>query len=117
MKSHPIPENFKIPENFIVVLNKMKPNIKDIIPKDIACVGFLDQHFQSRSNFNIDIEVQFTNRGEVMNRERCSSEINNLFYATYPDYRFVRFNVVSISVESEPTNEEKFQMLFLENSK
>jgi hypothetical protein len=112
MQSRSIPENFKIPENFIIVLNKMMPNIKNISPKEIVSVAMLDL---SQANIGIYIEVQFTNKGEVMNRERCSSEITNLFHATYPDYRFVTFNVESISVESEPTNEEKFKMLFFEN--
>jgi hypothetical protein len=112
-----IPENFKIPENFITILNKMKPNIKYIKPKDVTSVAMLDQHFRAQSNYKIDIEVRFANKGEVMDRERCSSEITNLFHATYPDYRFVNFFVESISVESEPTNEEKFRMLFFENSK
>jgi hypothetical protein len=115
MQSRSIPENFKIPENFIIVLNKMMPNIKNISPKEIVSVAMLDQHFLSQANIGIYIEVQFTNKGEVMNRERCSSEITNLFHATYPDYRFVTFNVESISVEPEPTNEEKFKMLFFEN--
>jgi hypothetical protein len=117
MQSRSIPENFKIPENFITILNKMKPNIKDIIPKDVTSIARLDQHFQTQSNYFIDIEVRFDNKGEVMTKEKCSNEITNLFHATYPDYRFVTFNVQSISFESEPTNEEKFRMLFFENSK
>jgi hypothetical protein len=117
MQSRSIPENFKIPENFILVLNKMMPNIKNISPKEIVSVAMLDQHFLPQSNIGIYIEVRFTNKGEVINKERCSSEITNLFHATYPDYRFVTFNVQSISFESEPTNEEKFRMLFFENSK
>ena len=118
MKTHLIPENIKIPENFIIVLTKMMPDIKNITPKDVTSVSYLNPLvLQKNEGYIIFVEIKVTNNRNIMDRDHYSDEITKLFHATYPDYRFVKFAVVSISVEWEPTIEDKFKMLFCENSK
>ena len=116
MKTHLIPENIKIPENFIIVLTKMMPDIKNITPKDVTSVSYLNPFdLQKNEGYIIFVEIKVTNNRNIMDRDHYSDEITTLFHTTYPDYRFVKFQVASISVEWEPTIDEKFKMLFFEN--
>jgi hypothetical protein len=108
---------YKIPDDFLIVISKMNPEISNVEIKNIdtiktICSTTFNVDELIRINVNLHINREYQLKG---NQSTYTETLNNLFRLTYSKHDFISFNVVKFSYLNEKTNMEKFQELFSAN--
>jgi hypothetical protein len=106
---------FKLPDNFIRVLQKMHPEINGIEIKSINTASLVSaKYFEVTENFRVNIVIQIARKKHPVG---ClgdyDEKITTLFRYTYDDYQFVSFRVVEMIYEPDISNRDKFMELFV----
>jgi hypothetical protein len=106
---------FKLPDNFIRVLQKMHPEINGIEIKSINTSSLVSaKYFEVTENFRVNIVIQIARKKYPVG---ClgdyDEKITTLFRYTYDDYQFVSFRVVEMIYEPDISNRDKFMELFV----
>jgi hypothetical protein len=108
---------YKIPDDFLIVISKMNPEISNVEIKNIdtiktICSTTFNVDELIRINVNLHINREYQLKG---NQSTYTETLNNLFRLTYSKHDFISFNVAKFSYLNEKTNMEKFQELFSAN--
>ena len=110
---------FKLPESFLLVINKMIPEIHEVSVYEVnSFSGYHNLRIDHNQYMGYDVvenQSFIVTLTLVVDRDklniRYTDRITELFEFTYPDYNFVRFDV-RLKIKPEPTKLEKFYELF-----
>jgi len=105
---------FKLPDNFIRVLQKMHPEINCIEIKSINNASLISpKTLEVNEQFRVNIVIQIARKNHpVGGLGDYDEKITTLFRYTYDDYQFVSFRVVEMIYEPDISNRDKFMELF-----
>ena len=104
-----------IPNQLYQVVMKMFPEILNFRITDVqSSLVYNPATFEPIEKFRINLSVDIRpNQQPKGVKDYYSEEINKLFNFTYPDYEFVKFGVVEMTLVRPPSNRELFGRLFL----
>ena len=104
-----------MPKVLDVLIKKTHPEIISVSIKDVnSTLMYNPMDFSPIEKFRLHISVSFK-QGVQPNgvMEYYSEAIQDLFKYTYPEYDFVKFNVIEMNIPNPPSNRELFGRLFL----
>lgn len=104
-----------MPKVLDVLIKKTHPEIISVSIKDVnSTLMYNPMDFSPIEKFRLHISVSFK-QGVQPNgvMEYYSEAIQDLFKYTYPEYDFVKFNVIEMNIPQPPSNRELFGRLFL----
>ena len=104
-----------MPKVLDVLIKKTHPEIISVSIKDVnSTLMYNPMDFSPIEKFRLHISVSFK-QGVQPNgvMEYYSEVIQDLFKYTYPEYDFVKFNVIEMNIPQPPSNRELFGRLFL----
>ena len=104
-----------IPQQFYQVVLKMCPEILNFSIVDVqSSLIYNPATFEPIERFLISLSVNIKPNLQPQGvKDYYSEEIDKLFNFTYPDYEFVKFKVVEMTLVRPPSNRELFGRLFL----
>ena len=104
-----------IPHQLYQVVMKMFPEILNFRITDVqSALMYNPATFEPIERFKINLSVDIRPNQQPQGvKDYYSEEINKLFNFTYPDYEFVKFGVVEMTLVRPPSNRELFGRLFL----
>lgn len=104
-----------IPNQLYQVVMKMFPEILNFRITDVqSSLMYNPATFEPIERFKINLSVDIRPNQQPQGvKDYYSEEINKLFNFTYPDYEFVKFGVVEMTLVRPPSNRELFGRLFL----
>ena len=106
--------DFKIPAEFVHVIGKMMPEIRELEILSVETFNMLDaKTFDAHEYFSVKLRIHIF-RGEHRRGTNSdyTEQIKKLFSYTYNDYGFVSFDVRDVRVEPDVSNRERFFELF-----
>lgn len=103
-----------IPDQLYQVVLKMYPEILNFRIVDVqSTLVYNPATFEPIEKFKIDLLVNIKpNQQPKGVMEYYTEEIDKLFKFTYPDYEFVKFKVVEMTLVRPPSNRELFGRFF-----
>ncbi len=104
-----------IPNQLYQVVMKMFPEILNFRITDVqSSLVYNPATFEPIEKFRLNLSVDIKPNQQPQGvKDYYSEEINKLFNFTYPDYEFVKFGVVEMTLVRPPSNRELFGRLFL----
>lgn len=104
-----------IPHQLYQVVMKMFPEILNFRITDVqSSLMYNPATFEPIEKFRLNLSVDIKPNQQPQGvKDYYSEEINKLFNFTYPDYEFVKFGVVEMTLVRPPSNRELFGRLFL----
>ena len=104
-----------IPQQFYQVVLKMCPEILNFSIVDVqSSLIYNPATFEPIERFLISLSVNIKPNLQPQGvKDYYTEEIDKLFNFTYPDYEFVKFKVVEMTLVRPPSNRELFGRLFL----
>ena len=104
-----------IPHQLYQVVMKMFPEILNFKISDVqSTLMYNPETFEPIEKFRLNLSVDIKPNQQPQGvKDYYSEEINKLFNFIYPDYEFVKFGVVEMSLVRPPSNRELFDRLFL----
>ena len=108
--------NYKLPEELVVVLHKMCPEIDEIEIYDTQEHKVYDPYtFDSESKFLVVIDIRIKNGFQISgNKEYYETIINDYFKMIFTKHEFIVFSVNQLLLPPEKTKKEIFEELFSE---
>jgi hypothetical protein len=104
-----------IPHQLYQVVMKMFPEILNFKISDVqSTLVYNPATFEPIEKFRLNLSVDIKPNQQPQGvKDYYSEEINKLFNFIYPDYEFVKFGVVEMTLVRPPSNRELFGRLFL----